>query len=130
MGVIYKQKCSRCKKNYVTMVYRQMYVTCYECQKKELEGKITDPVMKKLFKIPDELYKENSFLRSIKINYLKYGRLTDKQIEAFKKTIDKINLKAKEQKPKTEEKPMQVIGEKVKKTKKNKEKNKRVIISQ
>jgi len=63
-----------------------------------MQGEIKDPKMKKLLDIPEEYYKENSFLRNIKINYLKYGRLTEKQVEAFKKTVEKIREK---RKPKT-----------------------------
>lgn len=43
--------------------------------------------MKKLFDIPEEYYKKNAFLRSIKSNYLKFGKLSDKQIEYFEKTV-------------------------------------------
>ena len=32
--------------------------------------------------LPEEFYKQNSFLRSIKINYLKYGELSEKQIKS------------------------------------------------
>jgi len=97
MGIPYKQKCIRCKKNYVTITRRQGFVLCYECQKKELEGKIDDPVMKKMFNIPKEFYIENGFLRNIKVNYLKYGGLSDKQIEAFKKVVGDMK-KAKSEK--------------------------------
>lgn len=93
MAVRYKQKCYGCKKNYVIATYRQKYVLCYECQKKELEGEIKDPKMKQLFEIPEQYYKDNAFLRDIKINYLKYNSLTEKQIEAFKKTVKKLNEK-------------------------------------
>lgn len=58
-----------------------------------MEGDITDPKMKKLFDIPEKYYKDSMFLRNIKINYLKYGNLTDKQIEAFKKVVGKIKEK-------------------------------------
>lgn len=92
MAIKYKQKCSRCKKNYVTITWRQKYPTCYDCQKTELEGEIKNPKMKKLFDLPTEYYKENAFLRSIKINYLRFGKLTEKQIEAFKKAV--ISVKA------------------------------------
>jgi hypothetical protein len=50
-----------------------------------MKGEIKDPKMKKMFDIPEEFYKENSFLRDIKIKYLQWGELTEKQIEAFKK---------------------------------------------
>ena len=90
MAISYKSKCISCKKNYVLITYKQRYPVCYECQKKELEGEIKDPKMKKLFNIPEEFYKQNAFLRSIKINYLKYGELSKKQIEVFKQVIEKL----------------------------------------
>lgn len=93
MAIRYKQKCYACKKNYVTATHRQKYVLCYECQKKELEGELKDPKMKKLFDIPEQYYKDNAFLRDIKINYLRYGTLTKKQIEVFKKVVQKIKSK-------------------------------------
>ena len=66
---------------------KQRFPICYECQKAELEGTISDPEMKKMFKIPEEFYKKNSFLRDIKIKYLKFHSLTERQVEAFKKTV-------------------------------------------
>ncbi len=93
MAVKYKQLCIQCKKNYVTTTWRNKYVVCYECQKDELQGEIKDPVMKKLFDIPEKLYVENSFLRSIKKNYLRYGELTERQITAFKEAVKKIKSK-------------------------------------
>ena len=87
MAMKYKQKCYRCKKNYVIITGRNSYALCYDCQKAELDGEIKDPKMKKMFKIPEEFYKTNSFLRNIKINYLRYGELTEKQIETFKKVV-------------------------------------------
>jgi len=90
MAVKFKKKCWRCKKNYVLATKRQKYVTCYECQKKDMQGEIKDPKMKKLFDIPEEFYKKNSFLRDIKIKYLKFGNLTEKQIAAFKKVSEKL----------------------------------------
>lgn len=74
---------------------RQPFVVCYECQKKELDQEITDPFMKKVFDIPEEFYKENSFLRNIKMNYLKYNTLSEKQIVAFKKTVEEMKLEKK-----------------------------------
>jgi hypothetical protein len=85
MRVQYKQKCVKCKKNYVLATSRTSYVLCYDCQKSSLVGEITDPVYKKLFDIPEEFYKTNSFLRSIKANYLKYHSLTGAQVSAFEK---------------------------------------------
>jgi hypothetical protein len=93
MAVQYKQQCNKCKKNYVIANYRERYVVCYECQKYDMQGEITDPEMKKFFDIPDEFYMKNLFLRNIKINYLRYGKLSEKQIEAFKNTVEKMSKK-------------------------------------
>ncbi|OGM02709.1 hypothetical protein A3K72_02115 [Candidatus Woesearchaeota archaeon RBG_13_36_6] len=93
MAIKFKKKCIRCNKNYVISTWRDRYPVCYDCQKREMQGEIKDPKMKKLLDIPEEYYKENSFLRSIKINYLKYERLTEKQVEAFKKVVEKIKEK-------------------------------------
>lgn len=90
MAIKFKQKCKRCRKKFVITTSRNRYPLCYDCQKKELEGEITDPEMKKLFDIPEEYYKENDFLRAIKVNYLKFEKLSERQIEAFKKTVEKI----------------------------------------
>ena len=90
MAIVYKQLCYLCKKNYATVTSKQSYVLCYECQKKEMNGEIKDPKMKKLFALPDQYYEKNYFLRNIKICYIKYGSLTEKQIEAFKKTVKNI----------------------------------------
>lgn len=91
MAVKYKEKCRLCRKNYVTVTRRQSFAACYDCQKKDLEGDITDPEMKKMFDIPLEYYQVNSFLRNIKSSYLKYQSLTEKQIEAFKKVVNQLD---------------------------------------
>jgi hypothetical protein len=90
MTITYKQKCSRCKKNYVVTTWKQRYVNCYDCQKNELSKTVKNPELKKLLDIPDEYYRDNAFLRNIKISCLQFGRLTDKQIEAFKKVAQKM----------------------------------------
>ncbi|MBS3138579.1 hypothetical protein J4207_02635 [Candidatus Woesearchaeota archaeon] len=90
MAVRYKQKCSRCRKNYVSVTWKTKFPVCYECEKTGLQGEIKDPQMKKMFDIPLEFYQESMFLRDIKINYLRYGKLSDKQIEAFKKVVKKM----------------------------------------
>lgn len=90
MAIKYKQKCIRCKKNYVIISWRNRFPMCYDCQKGEMVGEIKDPKMKRMFKIPEELFRQSAFLRSIKINYLKFGRLSEKQIAAFKKTVKKM----------------------------------------
>lgn len=90
----YKQLCSRCKKNYIPASWRDKYVQCYECQKQELLKEIVDKEFKKLFEIPEEFYKENSFLRNIKLSYIRYKNLTEKQISAFKETVKKMKEKS------------------------------------
>lgn len=90
MVIKFKQKCSKCKTNYVLVTRRDRFPVCYECDKAQMQGKITDPDMKQMFDIPEEYYIENQFLRNIKINYLKFQSLTERQIEAFKKTVAKI----------------------------------------
>ena len=88
--VQYKQRCFRCKKNYVLISGRNKFPLCYDCQKKELNKKIKDKKMEKFFDIPEEFYKENIFLRNVKIYYLRTGELSKKQVDAFKKTVKKM----------------------------------------
>jgi len=90
MAVQFKQKCIKCKKNYVLATSRSSYVVCYDCQKGSLVGEITNPAYKKLLDIPEEFYKENAFLRNIKANYLKYKSLTEAQASAFTKVVEKM----------------------------------------
>ena len=90
MAVQFKQKCVKCKKNYVLSTARNSYVICYDCQNATHSAEITDPVYKRLFDIPEEYYKENGFLRNIKANYLKFGSLTENQAVTFKKVVAKI----------------------------------------
>ena len=90
MAVKYKQKCFKCRKNWVTVTRRDKFVICYDCQKETLNKKIKDPKMKELFDIPEEFYRQNTFLRSIKMNYIRFEKLSEKQIAAFKKTIKEM----------------------------------------
>jgi len=86
----YKQRCIRCKKNYIVVTRNQRFPICYECQKTELNKPIKNTKMRKMFDIPKEFYIENIFLRDIKLKYLKFGELTEKQIAAFKKTVKEM----------------------------------------
>lgn len=86
--VRFKQLCQKCRKNMVLVTSKTKFAICYECQKEELQGEIKDPKMKKMFDIPEEFYKESLFLRNIKSNYLRFGKLSEKQIEWFKKVAD------------------------------------------
>ena len=98
--VAYKQRCARCKKNMVLITGRNQFPLCYDCQKSELQGEVKDPVMKKMFAIPEEFYMQNSFLRSIKSSYLRFGNSSEKQIAAFKTTVEKMKLAKKGEKGK------------------------------
>ncbi|MBW2981681.1 hypothetical protein KY343_02265 [Candidatus Woesearchaeota archaeon] len=88
MAVRFKQKCFKCKKNYVLVGRGDRFPICYDCQKDDLNQEIKDPKMKKMFDIPEDFYRNNSFLRNIKMNYIRFGKLSEKQIEAFKKTVE------------------------------------------
>ncbi len=88
--VRFKQLCMKCKKNMVVVTSKTRFTVCYDCQKDELHQEIKSPKMKQMFDIPEELYKESLFLRSIKINYLKFGKLSEKQIEWFKRVVDEM----------------------------------------
>ncbi|NQV91906.1 hypothetical protein HQ489_05525 [Candidatus Woesearchaeota archaeon] len=100
VAVKFKQKCPKCRKNYVVVTNRQTFIRCYDCQKADMEGDIKDPKMKKMFNIPEEFYKENSFLRAIKVNYLRYESLSEKQVEAFEKVVKQ--MKEEKEKPTSE----------------------------
>jgi CRISPR/Cas system-associated protein endoribonuclease Cas2 len=85
--------------------WKDRWVVCYDCQKTELSKPIKGEKFKKMFDIPEEFYKENTFLRSIKLNYIKYGELSAKQIEVFKKVVKDVKAeKKKEEKEKKEAK--------------------------
>jgi len=90
MALNYKIKCGKCKKNYQLVNRSTRFVICYECQKPDMKGEITDPKMKKLFDIPESYYKESLFLRDIKIKYLMYGSSSENQIAAFEKVVGKM----------------------------------------
>ena len=94
--VRFKQLCQKCKKNMVLVTSKTKFAICYDCQKEDLQGEIKDPKMKKMFDIPEEFYKENSFLRDIKIRYLKFKELSEKQIAAFEKTVKELKENKKE----------------------------------
>ncbi|MBS3108082.1 hypothetical protein J4468_04170 [Candidatus Woesearchaeota archaeon] len=90
MAIRYKVLCARCKKNYVTVTWKQKYIACYDCQKDELHKEIKNAEMRKLFDIPEQFYKDHIFLRNIKMNYIRFGQLSTKQIAAFKKAIKEL----------------------------------------
>lgn len=87
MPIRFKQQCSRCRKNYIKVSRKQYFILCYDCQKQELAGEVKDPEMKRMFAIPEEFYRDNAFLRDIKVKYLRYGSLSERQVEAFRKCV-------------------------------------------
>ena len=86
----FKTLCRRCRGKYIVASHKDRYPACYDCQKKEMEGEISDSEMKEMFDIPEDFYRESIFLRSIKIKYLNYGDLSDNQIESFKKVVEEM----------------------------------------
>lgn len=93
----YKQRCVMCKKNMVLMYSSRQFPICAQCQMKQINQPIEDAKFKKMFDLPEKFYLESSFLRSIKEAYIRFGSLTEKQVEAFKKTVKEL----KNPKPKT-----------------------------
>ena len=61
-----------------------------ECEMKTVNEPVEDAKFVKMFDIPLEWYKENPFLRSVRYQYGRFGDLSDKQIEAFKKTVKEM----------------------------------------
>jgi hypothetical protein len=92
--VSFKKKCGRCRKNYVLANNRTGFAVCFECHQKQMKGEIKDPQMKKMFDIPAQFYKDSMFLRDIKIKYLQYENLSERQVEAFKKSVLKLEEEA------------------------------------
>ena len=68
---------------------------CLDCQMKDVDSVIDDPIFKKLFNIPREFYVENSFLRSIRSNYVRFRTLTKNQVEIFEKVVKKMKKEKK-----------------------------------
>ena len=83
----FKQKCVMCKEDWVIMMSRNQFPICVKCHMKQIDKEIKDSKMKKFFDIPQKFYEENTFLRNIKQAYLRFDKLSEKQVEAFKKTV-------------------------------------------
>ena len=89
----YKQKCILCKKNYALVTWKNRTPICTQCKMEEISKPIKDPKFKKLFDIDKKLYERSSFLRNIKSNYLRFGSLSENQIESFKKVVKEVKSK-------------------------------------
>jgi hypothetical protein len=97
--VSYKQRCSLCRKGWALVHSgRQRFAICSACEMKVVDQKIEDSSFQKLFDIPRDWYEENSFLRSVRYQYGRFGDLTDKQIAAFKKTVKEKKAEGKKKK--------------------------------
>jgi hypothetical protein len=96
--VKFKQKCMLCRKNYALIESRRQKPICTECQTKDFNKPIDDPKFKKLFDIDTSLYEKSYFLRDIKSAYLRFGNLTERQIDAFEKVAEEMSKKEKEKK--------------------------------
>lgn len=93
----YKQICAICRKNHVLISARGQFPICTACSMREISKPIEDEKFRKMFDIDQKLYEESSFLRSIKSNYLRFGSLSEKQVETFKRVAEELaNPKAKE----------------------------------
>jgi len=90
--VSYKQTCILCKKNKVLITSWKQKPICTECGMKNF-APVTEEPYKTLFDIPHHLYTESGFLRSIRSNYHKYGSLSEKQIEVFRRVAKEIQEK-------------------------------------
>ena len=62
---------------------------------KEIEKPIDDPAYKKLFDVPLAWFEKNSFLRSVRYQYGRFGDLTEKQLVVLKKTLKEMKAKEK-----------------------------------
>ena len=93
MRYSYKQKCIVCRKNHALISWKNRVPVCVECKMKEINKPIKSPKFKKLFAIDKALYEKSGFLRNIKSSYLRFGELSEKQIEMFKKVVKDVKNK-------------------------------------
>ncbi|MBI3037206.1 hypothetical protein HYY73_05675 [Candidatus Woesearchaeota archaeon] len=86
----YKQLCAICKKSHVLISSRGQFPICTACSMKQISQPIEDEKFKAMFDIDQKLYEQSSFLRSIKYNYLRFGSLSEKQIDTFKRVSEEL----------------------------------------
>ncbi|MBI2176576.1 hypothetical protein HYU40_04510 [Candidatus Woesearchaeota archaeon] len=86
----YKQICAICRKNHVLISARGQFPICTQCSMREISKPIEDEKYRKMFDIDQKLYEQSSFLRSIKSNYLRFGSLSEKQVETFKRVAAEL----------------------------------------
>ena len=85
----YKQLCTICRKNHVIIERYKQKPFCPECEMRNW-GKIEKEKYKKILDIPKEIYVKSYFLRNVRGYYETFGKLTEKQIDAFKKNVEKL----------------------------------------
>ncbi|MAG15445.1 hypothetical protein CMO88_00115 [Candidatus Woesearchaeota archaeon] len=93
MRASYKQKCIVCRKNHALVTWKNRVPVCVECKMREINKPIKDKKFKKMFDIDNALYEKSGFLRNIKSSYLRFGELSEKQIEMFKKVVEEVKKK-------------------------------------
>lgn len=86
----YKQICAICRKNHVLISARGQFPICTSCSMREISKPIEDEKFRKMFDIDQKLYEQSSFLRSIKSNYLRFGSLSEKQVDTFKRVAAEL----------------------------------------
>lgn len=87
--VRYKQLCTLCRKNHIVIEHYKQKPICPECEMRNW-GEIKNKKYKKVLDIPKEIYVKSYFLRNVRGYYKIFGKLSEKQIEAFKKTVEKL----------------------------------------
>ena len=104
----FKQKCKLCKIEWVIMNYKE-YPICVKCQMRQIFAtEVTE--QKYLFlNVDTKLYEQSRFLRNIRDAYQRYEGLTDKQITAFKKTVEDLRNPKKKEIVKTEVKVEDIV---------------------
>lgn len=85
----YKQLCMLCRKNHAIIESRKQRAICSECEMKDWK-EIKSGKYKKILEIPKEIYMKSYFLRNVRSYYERFGKLSEKQVEAFKKTADEL----------------------------------------
>lgn len=85
----YKQLCILCRKNHIIIEHYKQKPICPGCEMKNWE-EIKKGKYKKIFDISKEFYVKSYFLRDVRGYYEKFGKLSEKQIEAFKRTVEEM----------------------------------------
>ena len=85
----YKQLCTLCRKNHVVIERYKQRPICAECEMKDWK-EIKSGKYKKILDTPKEIYVKNYFLRNVRGYYETFGKLSEKQVDAFKKAVEKL----------------------------------------